>query len=119
MRSLLFGHLAPHAAIDDGLGEVLHDHDLGQVGRQGSHEVPHACVAWCWLRPWYDSRADSDSDGVPVMMFQDDPDRDNTLPDHGAHLWAVVLDWLQVETLSSIHRVLCYLLPSVVDLWTK
>ena len=90
MRSLLFGHLAPHAAIDDGLGEVLHDHDLGQVSRQGPHEVPHACVAWCWLCPWYDSRADSDSDGVPVMMFQDEPDMDNTYPIKGpiSGLWS-------------------------------
>ena len=39
------------------------------------------------------------------------------LPDHRTHLWTVVLDWFQVKTLSSIHRVACDLLPTIVDLW--
>ena len=40
----------------------------------------------------------------------------SNLPDHRTHLWTVVLDWFQVKTLSSIHRVACDLLPTIVDL---
>ena len=48
-----------------------------------------------------------------MMLEYDDM---SNLPDHRTHLWTVVLDWFQIKTLSSIHRVACDLLPTIVDL---
>ena len=38
-----FAHLSPHAAIDNGLGEIFNNDDLWQICWQRAHEVPHAC----------------------------------------------------------------------------
>ena len=38
-----FAHLSPHAAINNGLGEIFNNDDLWQICWQRAHEVPHAC----------------------------------------------------------------------------